>query len=509
MNGKIYTNSFDNPLTPITKSLYLQALKCQNAFHLIREGVIQKPNTASFGGYLEWGDFLSLCKRLFPDTPTVEKSTNREESIEISANYLKQNISHFGSQLRFQNFVGSVELMEYDKERDGWILWDFRPIGSIKQDILRSFFFYQKLVEGLGYRVLGFKLIRIQTKFVYKGGEIPSEDYLLIDDVTPRMESEFGVREEEWNLFLQTIQTGDEGSFPYSFLENKPSCRSLKTCLSPSHCAKGKEAAKEIFDYRDSSELAKQWFQSGYSSYESVPDSELSPIQKIQKESHRSGKVHFDTMALSQYLSNVTKSVAFLDFESINPYLPIYPETKPFQHIPYLYSLHIWDQETDTLTHKTYLHDDLGSDPRKNVMEHLQNDLPKGITIFSFNDFFEKLIIQESASVFPEYLEFWDSIKSMFIDLALPFKKLWIYHPGQNGKASLKEILPCFSDESHFGLTIREGQDANYQYLRLIKKQVTAEEKKHVLEDLIAYCKLDSYGLFLIYRMLQERLSVI
>ncbi|TGL08714.1 DUF2779 domain-containing protein, partial [Leptospira levettii] len=99
--------------------------------------------------------------------------------------------------------------------------------------------------------------------------------------------------------------------------------------------------------------------------------------------------------------------------------------------------------------------------------------------------------------------------KSMFIDLALPFKKLWIYHPGQNGKASLKEILPCFSDESHFGLTIREGQDANYQYLRLIKKQVTAEEKKRVLEDLIAYCKLDSYGLFLIYRILQERLSVI
>lgn len=496
-------------MTPITKSLYLQFLKCQNAFHLIREGVVTKPTTASFGGYLEWGDFLSLCKEQFPNTPTVEKSQDREESFDQSELYRKEKKSHFGSQLRYQNMVASVELLQYEEERDGWVLWDFRPIGSIKQDILRSFFFYKQLAEGMGLKVLGYKLIRIQTKFVYQGGPIHPDEYLLIDDLTSRMESELGTREEEWKLFQETIQSTGEHSVRFSFLENKPSCRSLKTCLSPSHCAAGRENAKEIFEYRDSSEMAKQWFASGYNSYESVPDTELSPIQKIQKEAHLTGTVHFEKETLSQYLSNVTKTVAFLDFESINPYIPIYKDTKPFQHIPYLYSLHIWNEETDTLTHKTYLHDDVGSDPRKDVLFHLQNDLPKGITIFSFNDFFEKLIIQESANAFPEYLDFWESVKSMFIDLALPFKKLWIYHPSQNGKASLKEILPCFSGESHFGLTIREGQDANYQYLRLIKKQVTTEEKKRVLEDLIAYCKLDSYGLFLIYRMLQEKLSVI
>lgn len=508
-NGKTYTSSFDNPLTPITKSLYLQFLKCQNAFHLIREGVVTKPTTSSFGGYLEWGDFLSLCKNQFPNSPTIEKSPNREEGFAQSLALISQNISHFSAQLRYQNLVCSVEFLEYDTERDGWILWDFRPIGSIKQDILRSFFFYKQVAEGMGLRVLGFKIIRIQTKFVYKGGPILPEDYLLIEDVTPRMESDSGIRTEEWNKFQNEIQKTSEQTVHYSFLENNPSCRSLKTCLSASHCAKGKENAKEIFDYRDSSELAKQWFATGYTSYESVPDGELSPIQKIQKVAHKTGMVHFDKEALTQYLSNVTKTVAFLDFESVNPYLPIYPDTKPFQHIPYLYSLHIWNGETDTLIHKTYLHEDIGSDPRQYILSHLQNDLPKDITIFSFNDFFEKLIIQESANVYPEYLEFWESVKSMFIDLALPFKKLWIYHPMQNGKASLKEILPCFSKESHIGLTIREGQDANYQYLRLIKKQVTTEEKKRVLEDLIAYCKLDSYGLFLIYRMLQEKLSVI
>ncbi|EOQ89588.1 PF11074 domain protein [Leptospira yanagawae serovar Saopaulo str. Sao Paulo = ATCC 700523] len=508
-NGKTYTNSFEKPLTPITKSLYLQFLKCQNAYHLIREGVVSKPSTASFGGYLEWAEFLSYCKNQFPNFPSIEKSPNREEGFVQSEIYIKDKISHFGAQLRYQNFVCSVELLEYDEERDGWILWDFRPIGSIKQDILRSFFFYKQIAEGLGLRVLGCKIIRIQTKYVYQGGPILPEDYLLVEDLSPRMESELGSREEEWNKFQTEIQNTNEQSVPYSFLEKNPSCRSLKTCLSPTHCAPGRETAREIFEYRDSSELAKLWFASGYNSYDSVPDAELSPIQKIQKEAHKTGTVHFNKESLTQYLSNVTKTVAFLDFESINPYIPIYPETKPFQHIPYLYSLHIWDMDSDSLTHKTYLHEDVGSDPRKHVLFHLQKDLPTGITIFSFNDFFEKLIIQESATVYPEYLEFWESVKSMFIDLALPFKKLWIYHPAQHGKASLKEILPCFSNESHFGLTIREGQDANYQYLRLIKKQVTAEEKKRVLEDLIAYCKLDSYGLFLIYRMLQERLSVI
>lgn len=500
---------FDQKLTPITKSQYLQYLRCNNAFHLIKDGIVQKPSTASYGGYLEWTDFLQLCRNQFQNSAIIDKTLEKEESFKKTEHLILEKKSIFHAHLRFKEFVSTVEYLEYDNEREGWILWDFRPIGSIKQDIMRSMFFHKQVAEGMSLNILGYKLIRIQSKYLYPGGPIQPEDYLLIEDITPRMESELGTREEEWRQFQEELDRTNEQTVLYSFLESKPSCRSLKTCLSPSHCAKGKENAKEIFDFRDSSELAKQWFALGYNSYETVPDSELSPIQKIQKQAHITGNIYFDRKAFESYFSNVTKSVAFLDFESINPYIPLYPQTKPFQHIPYLYSLHIWDPESDTLTHKTYLHEELGTDPRFPVMTQLQKDLPEGITIFSFNDFFEKLIIQETATAFPEFLEFWERVKSMFIDLAMPFKKLWIYHPGQNGKASLKEILPCFSTESHGGLSIREGQDANYQYLRLIKKQVTAEEKKRVLEDLIAYCKLDSYGLFLIYRMLQERLSVI
>ncbi|TGK82468.1 DUF2779 domain-containing protein [Leptospira noumeaensis] len=500
---------FDPTLTPVTKSQFLQFLRCTNAFHLVREGLVPKPPSASFGGHLEWGDFLQICRSQFSNSNTIERTMEKEESFHKTLEWISENKSIFHAHLRFQNFVSTVEYLEYDIEREGWILWDFRPIGSVKQDILRSFYFHKKIAEGMSLNIIGFKLIRIQTKYIYPGGEIQPEDYLLIEDITSRMEAEAGTRESEWEQFQKEISRTNEQPVQLSFLDSKPSCRSLKTCLSPTHCAKGKENAKVIFDFRDSSELAKGWFALGYNSYESAPNSELSPIQRIQKEAHISGNTYFDRVSFENYLTNVTKTVAFLDFESINPYIPLYPQTRPFQHVPYLYSLHIWDSEKDILTHKTYLHEDLGTDPRVPVLAQLQKDLPSGITIFSFNDFFEKLIIQESAEAFPEFLEFWERVKSMFIDLAMPFKKLWIYHPGQNGKASLKEILPCFSSESHLGLSIREGQDANYQYLRLIKKQVTAEEKKRVLEDLIAYCKLDSYGLFIIYRMLQERLSVI
>ncbi|EOQ95150.1 PF11074 domain protein [Leptospira wolbachii serovar Codice str. CDC] len=500
---------FDQPVTPVTKSQFLQYLRCNNAFHLVKEGIVPKPSSSSYGGYLEWGDFLQLCRNQFPTSVTIDKTMDREESFLKTQEWILEKKSIFHAHLRYNHFVSTVEYLEYDPERDGWILWDFRPIGSVKQDILRSFYFHKQVAEGMSLNILGYKLIRIQTKYLFPGGSITPEDYLLIEDITPRMESEAGTRAEEWRQFQEEVERTNGQSVRFSFLDSKRSCRSLKTCLSPNHCAAGKENAKEIFDFRDSSELAKQWFASGYHSYETVPDSELTPIQKIQKQAHITGNTYFDRTAFENYLTNVTKTVAFLDFESINPYIPLYPNTRPFQHIPYLYSLHIWDTENDTLTHKTYLHEDLGTDPRVPVMAQLQKDLPEGITVFSFNDFFEKLIIQETSTAFPEFLEFWERVKSLFIDLAMPFKKLWIYHPGQNGKASLKEILPCFSTESHGGLSIREGQDANYQYLRLIKKQMTAEEKKRVLEDLKAYCKLDSYGLFLIYRMLLERLSVI
>lgn len=433
----------------------------------------------------------------------IDRTLSKEEAILLTKQSLNERKTIFQAHFEFDQFFTIIECLEYDEKKQGWVIWDFRPVGSLKLDILRSFFYHKRILEGIGESVVGNKLIRINSKYE-REEKITLDSYLVVQDLNDKLKSEEETRLEEWERFTRFRNEAQE----ISFLSEFATCRSSKSCISPDHCFSGLSKNFEVFDLRDGNENLKLWFKEGFDRFSKLPFQDLSPNQKIQVEAHASGKIHLDKVALLHYFQNVTETVAFLDFESTNPYIPIFPKSRPFQHLPYLYSLHIWNTKTNELVHKTFIEENVQSDPRPTVLNALQRDLPRDITVFSFNDFFEKLIIEETSLAFPEFFPFWSEIKGNFIDLALPFKRFWVYHPNQNGKASLKEILPAFSEESHRGLSIRAGQDANYQYLRLIKKQVTEEEKKRVLEDLIAYCKLDSYGLFLIYRMLRELISV-
>ena len=58
----------------------------------------------------------------------------------------------------------------------------------------------------------------------------------------------------------------------------------------------------------------------------------------------------------------------YLDFESIMPGIPIYPGTGPYQHIPFLFSLHT--DQGGVLTHTDYIAAP-GNDPRRTLAEEL------------------------------------------------------------------------------------------------------------------------------------------
>ncbi len=410
----------------------------------------------------------------------------------------------FHGNFKNEHFITNIECLEPVRDGEGWILWDFRPIGSMKLEILKSLFFQKKILESLGMEVHSSKVIRIQTSYEYlTGEEIETDKYLFVEDVTERLVRENERFEEEWSRF-QSFLTNME--FPV-FSESHTSCNSPKTCYLKDTCFSRLENG-DVFELREGYEIAKKHYLEGKIDLGSLPEEDLSPIQRIQRNAHLHGTAHYDLPQLTRYFERTTEKVAFLDFESVNPLLPMFTPSRPFQHIPFLFSLHIWDSRKDELEYHTYIHPPEKGDPRAFILEELAKRLPVDITIFSFNDFFEKLIIEEATQVYPNFKDWWENIRPNFIDLALPFKKFWVYHPEQKGKASLKEILPTMSDVSHGNLSIKEGQDANYQYLRLLKKQVTEEEKFRVLEDLVNYCKMDTYGLFLIYRKLKNHLSI-
>ncbi len=485
---------------PISKSQYLSFTKCSNSF-FIRNQNLQERTSTQHGGSLEWAEFESLCSSYFEDKIYISRSHSKEDQKSETLLGLQNRNTILGGYFESEKYASYIECLTPNPDSDGWILFDFRPVSTHKLEIIRSFYFQKKLLESIGLLIADCKLIRVQPAYVMYGDKLDRDGFLYISSVMDKLARETGRFDEEWNLFLEFQK---EPVFPNSETIY-PTCRSPKSCYLESLCFSERETP-EIFDLREGHDLPKKLIQMGIKTFGEIPAEYLSPIQTIQKNAHMTGEDYFDLPQIQNFFSGVSDTVAFLDFESINPTIPFFPNTRPFQHVPFLFSLHIWNTLTDELTEFSYVHPPHVGDPRYPILKCLMEQIPTNTTIFSFNDFFERQIIEDLIRQFPEHDKFWENIRHQFKDLAVPFKKFWIYSAKQNGKASLKEILPAFSRVSHEGLSIKEGQDANYQYFRLLKKQVTPEEKIHVLEDLVAYCKMDTFGLFILYKMIKEKL---
>ena len=90
------------------------------------------------------------------------------------------------------------------------------------------------------------------------------------------------------------------------------------------------------------------------------------------------------------------------------------------------------------------------------------------------------------------------------LDLLVPFKKRWRYHPNQKSSASIKAVLPTFTDLDYKDMEISHGGEAMLQYGNFMKGLVEAADLEELWQNLIAYCKQDTYAMVLLLDVLKE-----
>jgi hypothetical protein len=143
------------------------------------------------------------------------------------------------------------------------------------------------------------------------------------------------------------------------------------------------------------------------------------------------GGLHVDRYALKSWLSWIKYPIAFLDFEWERFAIPPYEGMKPYDVLPFEYSLHVM-QADGTTEHKVYLniHDD-----REDMAAHLVNDIPSQGTVIAYNAAgAEMMRIAELAEQFPQYADKLRSINERMEDLQLIFETGTVYDVRMNGQ---------------------------------------------------------------------------
>ena len=232
----------------------------------------------------------------------------------------------------------------------------------------------------------------------------------------------------------------------------------------------------------------------GIHSMADVPDAELNEIQRRVKEHTLSGSIFFDAAGAAKDLAKYTLPAYFLDFETIQLAVPVWKGTRPYQQIPFQFSLHILSSD-GTLTHKEFL-DISGDDPSKGFARALIESCGNQGPVFTYNAGFEKSRIRELAERIPAMGPELTAIMDRVVDL-LPIARERYYHPGQQGSWSIKKVLPALVPELRYEELdgVQDGGMAMEAYLQCIHSGTAPERKTEIERQLLAYCKLDTYAM--------------
>ncbi|MBK7438632.1 MAG: DUF2779 domain-containing protein [Saprospiraceae bacterium] len=63
--------------------------------------------------------------------------------------------------------------------------------------------------------------------------------------------------------------------------------------------------------------------------------------QELQIKAHLENYIHSEPQKIKDWLIQLKYPLCFVDFETFNPPLPMYHGSRPFQHIPFQFSVHV------------------------------------------------------------------------------------------------------------------------------------------------------------------------
>jgi hypothetical protein len=231
----------------------------------------------------------------------------------------------------------------------------------------------------------------------------------------------------------------------------------------------------------------------------------LSAKQELHRQAVITGGPLVDRGAIQSELEGLDYPLYFLDYETYATAFPLYPSYKPYQHVVFQYSLHVIDRDGELKQHELLLTGE--EDPGPQLAEDLVKKVGEVGSILVWNKGFEMGKTAEMAERYPSFRERLLGINERIYDLMEIFSRGLYVDPGFRGSASLKAVLPVFIPEfenAYEELPISGGTQAMLTWGDIFHGVIPPEQVPQMLEDLLAYCRLDTLAMVRIWEKLNS-----
>ena len=489
----------------LSKSRYCKCIQCPKILWLKKykpEEISPSEKDAVFKNGKKVGE---IAKGLFGKYEDIEYNEDLEVMIKKTNKLLnnKPNIITEAS-FNYNNNFCSVDILKNDI--DGVEIYEVKSSTKLEDIYVDDVSYQYYVLSNLGFNVKKAFLVHINREYI-RGEELELDKLFTIEDLT--------------NIAISKKEEIDNNISKYNnFMElhskdNEPNIDIGMKCTEPYMCDFWKYCTKKlpkpnVFDIGGGMHRNKKFqkYYEGKVSFKDLIKEDLNPkyLEQIDFELNNL-EPKIDKEAIKHVLDSLKYPLYFIDYETYQTAIPKIKGTKPYDQLPFQYSLHIIKEKGAPIEHKEFLAEIDDKDFIRHFAESMIKDMPENGSVIIYNKSFEPARNREIAKLYPELAEELERINGNSVDFMEVFKKREYYMKEMHGSASIKDVLPALYPDDpmldyHSLPIVHNGGEASEAFISLEGKP--KEEQEAIRHGLLVYCELDTYAMVKIWMKFNE-----
>lgn len=481
-------------LVQCPKILWMNKYKSDVAVPTAREAVLA--NGTAVG---------ELARNLFGDYTNIEFNTDLNIMVEDTKKMLKSkpNIITEAS-FNYDNNFCSVDILK--NNLDGVEIYEVKSSTDVHDIYLDDASYQYFVLSNLGLNVKKVCIVYINKQYV-RDKELEIEKLFNIQDITD-------IAKLKQDEIKKTIEMANKYMDEYNG-DNEPNTDIGMHCFNPYKCEFWEYGTRNlpkpnVFDIGGGMHTSKKFekYYEGKISFRDLQNENLNPkfLEQIDFELNNL-KPKIEKEAIKGLMDSLKYPLYFIDYETYQLAIPEVEGTKPYQQLPFQYSLHIIKEKGASLQHKEFLAEIDDQNYIRHFAESMIKDMPENGSVIIYNKAFEPVRNNEIARMYPDLKDELERINSNIIDFMEPFKQRKYYTKEMHGSASIKAVLPALYPNDpeldyHNLPVVHNGGEASEAFLSL--RNMSKEEQKEIRHGLLVYCELDTYAMVKIWEKLNE-----
>jgi hypothetical protein len=489
----------------LTKSLFVLGQRCRKSLYLRKFS----PDLAKESSMLELKlrnegiEVGKYARRLYPEGILIDS-----EDIAIALQETERNIAAgaltlFEAAFSFNNVVIRADILTRRTVNSPWNLYEVKATTYKSNDEARKNDFRSDLaiqvwvMQQSRIKLDGVYLMHLNSECIYPNLEslFISRDYW--PEITSLL-SEIPMQLEKLKTVLQNQALPNVSIGPHC--EQSEGCSFKDTCWN-------NIPKPSVFDIPNCRQRWKHFEDGRIAAHQLLEDDFQSSTHLRVLKCYQEDRPFFDKQMALEILQQWDYPLSYFDIEAIAYPIPRYPNSRPYQNLPFQFSCHIQRDENSELEHYEFLHDE-NNDPRLAFIQKMLEIIPQSGSIVAYHQTYEISRFKELAKDFPEHAQDINDLIPRVVDLKKVIMDT-VYYPAFFGSFSIKKVAPVLLGDQagYHHLEVGDGIEAMFNYQEMLNLDSSDPKKEKIRRYLLKYCKQDTLLMVYLHNWFWDQLS--